>query len=157
LLSKIVAKAHAAGLRVSTHVNNADDFHLALTAGVDEIAHLPLSGLTPIADADARLAARRGVPVITTCAIVPALPSIAKNDLPQVLKMQLENLKLLRDRGVRLAIGSDSVNDTSVREAASDEGRRFGQAPISSHTSRSNPTATTAYVRRRNCRLNMLR
>lgn len=115
-LPKIVAKAHAAKLRVSTHVNDANDFHLALAAGVDEIVHLPLSGLTPIAVEDAKLAAKRGVPVITTCAIVPTLPFIPKSDLPQVLKTQSANLKLLHENGVRLAIGSDNVNDSSLKE-----------------------------------------
>lgn len=116
LLPKIVAKAHASKLRVSTHVNDASDFHLALAAGVDEIAHLPLSGLAPIAVEDARLAAKRGVPVITTCAIVPTLPFIPETDLPQVLKIQLANLKLLHENGVPLAIGSDNVGDSSIRE-----------------------------------------
>lgn len=115
-LPKIVAKAHAANLRVSTHVNDANDFHLSLVARVDEIAHLPLSGLTPIAVGDARLAAQRGVPVITTCAIVPTLPFIPQPDLQQVLKTQLANLKLLHENGVRLAIGSDNPSDSSVKE-----------------------------------------
>lgn len=118
LLPKIVAKAHARKLRVSTHVSNAADFHEAVAAGVDEIVHLPLTGLTPIAVADARLAAKRGITVITTCAIVRTLPPqvLPKSDLPQVLKTQLANLKLLREHGVRLAIGSDNVSDSSVKE-----------------------------------------
>ncbi|MCI0391996.1 MAG: amidohydrolase family protein [Acidobacteria bacterium] len=115
-LPKIVAKAHSAKLRVSTHVNDATDFHIALAAGVDEIVHLPLSGLTPIAIEDAKLAAKRGVTVITTCAIVPSLPFIPKSDLPQALNTQLANLKLLRRNNVRLAIGSDNVSDSSLRE-----------------------------------------
>jgi imidazolonepropionase-like amidohydrolase len=64
----------------------------------------------------ARLAARRGSPVITTCAIVPSLSFIPKSDLPQVLKTQVANLKLLHETGVALAIGSDNVNDSSLRE-----------------------------------------
>lgn len=118
LLPKIVTKAHSSRLRVSTHVNNAADFHAALAAGVDEIAHLPLTGLTPIAVEDARLAAERGVVVDTTCAAVLALPSQAlwKEDLPRALDTQLANLKLLREYGVRLAIGSDNANDSSIKE-----------------------------------------
>ncbi|HZS09564.1 MAG TPA: amidohydrolase family protein [Blastocatellia bacterium] len=118
LLPRIVEKAHATGLRVSAHVMNAADFHHAVTAGVDEIAHLPLTGLTPIAVEDARLAARRGIVVITTCAVVPTLPRtvLREADLPQILKTQLANLKLLREHGVALAIGSDNPNDSSVKE-----------------------------------------
>ena len=41
LLKTIVQKAHGAGLRVSTHVESAADFHNALMAGVDEINHTP--------------------------------------------------------------------------------------------------------------------
>ncbi len=118
LLPLIVKKAHANNLRVSTHVTNAADFHYAVTAGVDEIAHLPLLGLTPIAVEDAKLAAKRGITVITTCAIVSTLPPmiLRKEDLPQVLKTQTVNLKLLRENGVALAIGSDNVTDSSVKE-----------------------------------------
>ena len=39
MLKKIVAKAHASKLRVSVHITNAADFHNAVLAGVDEIAH----------------------------------------------------------------------------------------------------------------------
>jgi imidazolonepropionase-like amidohydrolase len=118
LLPKVVAKAHASRLRVSTHVNNAADFHNAVAAGVDELAHLPLTGLTPIAVEDAKLAARRGVVVITTCAIVPNFPPLVlpRADLPQVLKTQLANLKVLHEKDVLLAIGSDNVSDSSWRE-----------------------------------------
>jgi hypothetical protein len=39
LLTKLVARAHRDGLRVSAHVNDAGDFHHAVAAGVDQIAH----------------------------------------------------------------------------------------------------------------------
>jgi imidazolonepropionase-like amidohydrolase len=45
LLPSIVSKAHASGLRVSAHVTNAADFHNALAAGVDEIVHVPGTGM----------------------------------------------------------------------------------------------------------------
>ncbi len=41
LVPIIVDKAHAAGLRVITHIENAADFHNALVAGVDIIGHTP--------------------------------------------------------------------------------------------------------------------
>jgi imidazolonepropionase-like amidohydrolase len=118
LLPKIVAKAHALQLSVSAHVSNAADFHNAVSAGVDEISHLPVLALTPIAPEDVRLAAQRGIAVITTCAIVPKFPAfiLPKPELPQVLKTQAANLKLLRENGVVLAIGSDNVSDSSWNE-----------------------------------------
>jgi imidazolonepropionase-like amidohydrolase len=118
LLQKIVEKARANNLRVSTHVTNAADFHNALTAGVDEITHLTLIGPAPIALEDARLAARRGITVITTAAIVRTLPPtiLPVATLPEVLKIQAANLKLLRKNGVALAIGSDDVTDSSAKE-----------------------------------------
>jgi imidazolonepropionase-like amidohydrolase len=118
LLPKIVAKAHAKQLSVSAHVSNVADFHIAVSAGVNEISHLPVLALTLIAPEDVRLAARRGIAVITTCAIVPKLPAVVlpKADLPQVLKTQAANLKLLRENGVVLAIGSDNVSDSSWNE-----------------------------------------
>ncbi len=118
LLPKIVEKAHANNLRVSTHVMNAADFHHAVVAGVDEVAHVPLIGLTPIGAEDAKLAARRGIVVVTTCAIVPNISprALREADVPEVLKTQLANLKLLRENGVPLAIGSDTVTDSSIKE-----------------------------------------
>lgn len=41
LVSIIVARAHRDGLRVAAHVETAADFRTALTAGIDEIAHMP--------------------------------------------------------------------------------------------------------------------
>jgi hypothetical protein len=41
LVSLIVAKAHAAGLQVTAHVETAADFRRAVRAGVDELAHVP--------------------------------------------------------------------------------------------------------------------
>ncbi len=117
-LPDIVARAHAAALRVSTHVNNAFDFHVAVTAGVDEINHLPLTGLQPIGKEDARLAAQHGVLVVTTCSAVLSLPPniVPKDKLEILLEIQRINLELLRDNGVSIAIGSDNPGDSSVEE-----------------------------------------
>jgi hypothetical protein len=118
VVAKMVEKAHAAHLRVSVHVNTSVDFHNALTAVVDEIAHLPLVGTRAISPEDARLAARMGVVVDTTCETVPTLPSwfLPTSERAQVLSNQPANLKLLRDHGVKLAIGTDKPSDTSHRE-----------------------------------------
>lgn len=118
LLPLIVSKARAHNLRVSTHITNAADFHHAVKAGVDEIVHLPTTGSTPIAVEDAKLAAKRRITVITTASLILRLPPriLRKEDLPQALKIQTTNLKILRETGVVLAIGSDNVADSSVKE-----------------------------------------
>lgn len=136
LLPEIVQHAHRAGLRVSTHVESATDFHSALVAGVDEINHLP--GFRPeknnpgnyqnlsryeISEADARLAARKKVVVVTTIGDVLDVVSKIDESSPQaalakdVKNLFSRNLRLLAKEGVRIAIGSDSYSKTSLSEA----------------------------------------
>ncbi len=116
LLAGIVAKAHQNGLRVSTHVATATDFHHAVSAGVDEIAHLPSVG-GPIAAADAVLAARKKIVVDTTSLnSVPSLIRLNVVSQTQVRETVIANFKLLLKAGVTLAIGSDDPTDTSVKE-----------------------------------------
>jgi cytosine/adenosine deaminase-related metal-dependent hydrolase len=147
LLPVIVAKAHASGKRVTVHVETAEDFRLAVQAGADEIAHLPgwlvqnmrdvhLARLT---EDDARLAAQRGVTVVTTTVASEGMLGAAtphphghrsgadqggrageRHDGGPALhhdarKVQGENLQLLHRHGVRLVIGSDHA-DTSLAE-----------------------------------------
>lgn len=69
LVPMIVNKAHAAGLRVSAHVDTVTDYRIALQAGVDEMAHLPGYNVDwrdnpqkyELTEADARETARTGV------------------------------------------------------------------------------------------------
>ncbi|HSI88039.1 MAG TPA: amidohydrolase family protein, partial [Pyrinomonadaceae bacterium] len=119
LLPLILQKARAAGLRVSAHVTTAEDFHIAVAAGVDEINHLPYLGSEPIAESDARLAAEKKIVVVTTAGLIERLPKnvMTEAELADVRKAQIINLKRLHESGVRLAIGSDSTSDTSVKEA----------------------------------------
>lgn len=151
LLPKLVARAHRDGLRVSVHINTAADFHHAVAAGVDEIAHgggpsffntvedraadpaalrdpaglqrallealrAPAAngrGYVPIAEADAREAARRGIAVVTTVALLTRAPEPARAALRPYVA---EHLKRLRDAGVSLVVGSDNPMDTSALE-----------------------------------------
>jgi hypothetical protein len=108
LLTAIVAKARAARLRVSAHIATAADFRVALAAGVDEITHLPLERLTP---EDARRAAEAKTVVVTTTLSHRDTHGIADLD-----GIHRDNLRLLRNAGVRLAIGLDS-HGTVVIEA----------------------------------------
>lgn len=116
LVPVLVEKAHAHDLRVFAHVETALDFHVAVAAGVDVIAHLPgdsvVARIDPI---DAHLAAENDVIVITTANLAtrhaknPALYS-------EIRAAQVHNLSLLRDADVTLAIGSDQYNADSRLE-----------------------------------------
>jgi imidazolonepropionase-like amidohydrolase len=136
LLPEIVRHAHRAGLRVSTHVESATDFHNAAIAGVDEINHLP--GFRPenngivkgyqnldrygISEADAELAARRKIVVVTTSGEsidFSFKEGSSMKNAAEVREMLTHNLRILNRHGVRLAIGSDAFRKTSQPEALS--------------------------------------
>ena len=130
LVPEVVRRAHAAGLRVSSHVETAADFHAALVGGVDEINHIPgfrgdehVQFTEPrryeIAESDAKLAAARGVTVVTT---LGGIADYALNGPDSLRRRQADawftrNLRVLHDAGVHLAIGSDAYRDDSVGEA----------------------------------------
>jgi imidazolonepropionase-like amidohydrolase len=126
LVPEIVQRAHEAGLRVAAHIENVHDFRVAVGAGVDLIAHMPGYGWIGTNDPaqytltaeDARAAASRGTAVITTLAFgrranVPnRSPAQARRD-----SLNAENLRTLKDAGVRLAVGSDNYGNTARSEA----------------------------------------
>lgn len=135
ILKDIVHRAHADGLRVSTHVETATDFHNAVLAGVDEINHTP--GFRPdrndfanytnlsryqISEADAKLAASKHIVVVTT--IGEAIDTTFDQKYEErprlaVRSMLIDNLNLLRKHHVSIAIGSDSFRQTALAEALS--------------------------------------
>ena len=126
LLPEIVRRAHAVGLRVMTHIETAGDFHNALIAGADEIGHTPgfrgnekteLPDFAPylITDADAELAAHRGVFVVTTLGGPAALPDSALR--VRFARLDSLNLAMLKKHRVKIIVGSDSYRTTSVPEA----------------------------------------
>lgn len=126
-LPEIVKRARASGLRVSTHVETAVDFHHAVAADVDEINHLPgfraegddlslyAGGRFTIADSDARLAARRGIIVVTTVGSSLA-KAVADPSSRIVRDVIVRNLETLRRHRVKLAIGSDAYRDGVLPE-----------------------------------------
>jgi imidazolonepropionase-like amidohydrolase len=123
LLPLIVAKAHADGLRVACHIETVADFRNALAAGIDEIAHLPGYYVDPahpdwfsITEEDAALAARKGVDVVTTT-YVSADEIKEPEELKKAQAIQIHNLRLLHNAGVKLAIGPDVYGVTSLAEA----------------------------------------
>lgn len=117
VLPLVVARAHEARLRVSVHVNSAEDFHVAVAAGADEIAHLPGSKTVEQIDrADATLAAQKGITVVTTAVLIERRKEKDPELHASLRIAQIDNLRLLCDAGVTLAIGSDEYDDTSVDE-----------------------------------------
>lgn len=126
LLPIIVKKAHAAGLRVSTHIENAADFHNALTAGVDEINHMPgfrygsdvvkhpISAFE-ISEQDARRAAKQGTYVVTT--LEGSTSKLNPEQRREQDKLNAKNLRVLLKHHVHLALGSDSYRSDTLPEA----------------------------------------
>lgn len=115
IVPEIVQKAHQNQLRVSAHVETAYDFHVAIEAGVDEIAHMPeIDNGKPISVADAAVAKAKGIIVVTTASLITKKQN--NPDYAQLVANLGANLKLLKTQGVSLAIGSDMYNDNSVGE-----------------------------------------
>ncbi len=129
VLHALVQRAHAAGLRVSAHIETAADFRLAVEAGVDLIAHLPAAwqigeetGYSDsnldrwkISDEDASLARIQNPnapAVITTTFTSPDDP-----DFERYADVHRHNLRTLADNSVKLALGSDQFAFTSRAEA----------------------------------------
>ena len=135
ILPAIVQKAHRDGLRVSTHVETAADFHNAVVAGVDEINHLP--GFRPdrgdfanyadhsryqVSEADAKLAGKKQIVVVTTIGFAVEQTfdeKLSELDRLAVRSMLIQNLHLLRKHHVSIAIGSDNFRETALAEALS--------------------------------------
>lgn len=129
LLPQIVARAHATGLRVTAHVDSAFDYHIALMAGVDEMAHMPGYEFRENADVrtyeispeDARATARRQVVVIPTANRMADSTNnvfnITHEHRERIRTVQIRNLRLLKRYGVRFAIGTDLYGTDALKEA----------------------------------------
>lgn len=100
LVPAVVERAHAAGLQVKAHVTSRYDFRVAVAAGVDEIAHLPLELLE--AD-DAREAAAAGIVQVTT-----VLSHRSTDDVTDLDALHRANLLTLKAAGVQIVLGTDS-------------------------------------------------
>ena len=112
LVPAIVARAHAARLRVSAHIENAHDFHVAIAAGADDIAHMPfVDKVNPdryrLAEADLRAAASRRVSIATT------LDWIGENPTERQLDVVRTNLANMRRAGNTIVIGTDQFRKTA--------------------------------------------
>jgi hypothetical protein len=115
--------AHTDGLKVAAHVESAGDFDAALSAGVDQIAHLPGYAPAPaavpgegievfrISPAAAAQAAQQHTAVITTTAATD-LFKLEPDELARLRAVQRDNLAQLQAAGVTLLIGSDVFTGT---------------------------------------------
>ena len=123
IVPAIVQKAHAAGLRVSAHVDTATDFRIALDAGVDEMAHIPGYYIGNddkiekylLTDADARKAAAKNLWVIPAPIVYGGIEPEVRARIDEGLK---HNLGLLKKYKVNIAFGSDSYGRTDVADVS---------------------------------------
>lgn len=120
----LVPTLKQAGLRVAAHVESAADFALAVSAGVDIIAHLPgyhfWEGYEPSAyrltDESIQQAARKGIHVITTASTARLIYGEPKNIPAGVIENQRKNLTKLRSNGVSIILGSDNFAGNILTE-----------------------------------------
>ena len=127
LLPGLVRRAHQAGLPLAVHVATAADFHTAVAAGVDWIAHLPffeetrgskaLPNASLISEEDAKLAAERHITVVPTIAWLHAEYTDSAKIARILRELLVPNLGLLKRNGVTMLVGSDQFRQTSVVEA----------------------------------------
>jgi len=138
LAAEIVHRANAAGLRTGAHIEDAADFHNALAANVEVIMHLPAfpdpldrqaayrnksnwEERFTIPTSDIELAAKRDVTVVMTAAALSAenfekpnpLTALNENE-KRFRKIMTQNIRHLKDAGVRLAVGSDTMPGAGV-------------------------------------------
>jgi imidazolonepropionase-like amidohydrolase len=128
LVPLIVNKAHAAGLRVSAHVDTVTDYRIALRGGVDEMAHLPGYYVDlqddprkyELTEEDVKETARRGVWVdIAPVAIEiynPQDPLLKAQIKERIDAVKVHNLKLLKRFKAKIAFGSDWHGRTPVSD-----------------------------------------
>jgi len=126
LVPLVVGKAHAAGLRVSAHVDTVTDYRVALRAGIDEMAHLPGYYIGKdddpqkyeLTEADAQETAKREVAVIVAPVFYDMFnPKSRLYDTQATARtdaVRVRNLRLLRKYKVHLAFGSDRYGNTPV-------------------------------------------
>ncbi len=112
-----VELGHANGLRVAAHALTGSDFRTAVQAGVDEITHMPgYNSPQRINAEDAALARSNDVTVITTLNAADQYKEDSSL-YESIRETQVANLRLLKQNGVRIAVGSDAFHGDSRIEA----------------------------------------
>ena len=98
LLARIVRKAHANMLKVSAHVVSGADFHFALSAGVDEIVHVPAAQAVPEVEERIQQLASGKLDAQAIDEIGAALTRFNPAD-PSSLPLRVEDARLAARRG----------------------------------------------------------
>lgn len=99
-LEEVVRAAHGLALRVTAHVHGLAELEKALTAGVDELAHMLLSPET-IPDELLDLMVDRGTTVVPTLSIF----------FGRARRVAVRNLRRFLERGGRTIYGTDLGNE----------------------------------------------
>lgn len=119
--TEIVRRSHAAGKRVFAHVNTAEDVRVAVKAGVDVLAHLPLGndGIAydesePYILSDSlikEMAAAQVAITPTAALLMKDLKSFRKDTLQREVQLQKSQLQKLDKHGVKILLGTDGWNE----------------------------------------------
>ena len=127
VLREVVRRAHAAGKCVFAHVNTAADVRLALAAGVDALAHIPLGDdgisadeaepLVLSTETIGRIGERQMVVTPTALLLARELESFRTDTLQQEVALQRDQLRRLHEAGARLALSGHDWRVTALREA----------------------------------------
>lgn len=106
VLEAIVDEAHRHNLRTMVHTGTPDDTRDAVKAGTDSIEHgiLPGTNSTEFQDDVIRMMLDRGTYYVPTLAIAWAY----KEMYPDVFSDSKKALRLLHEKGVKIALGTDS-------------------------------------------------
>ena len=118
ILQTITDSAHANGKRVFAHVNTAHDFQLALDSNVDAIAHFPIINRSlsinralssyALADSTIEQAGKMNVTLIPTASLLNRnFSTAATSELTDIIKLQRDQMRKLKNAGVTLALGAD--------------------------------------------------
>jgi imidazolonepropionase-like amidohydrolase len=119
LVPLIVQKAHAAGLRVSAHVDTVTDYQIALNGGVDEMAHLPGYYVDSkdnlekylLTENDVRETVKRKVWIIPAPVFYGEIDAKSREKTDIGLK---SNFTLLKKHKAKIAFGSDRYGNTPL-------------------------------------------
>ena len=77
LLTKVVQRIHARGIRTTVHIPTEAEARLAIESGIDALAHLPAR--SDMSDEFVGYATARGIPMATTLAVFSNIARVADN------------------------------------------------------------------------------